>query len=211
MKIIITGAYAIGTYLARLLSRNQEELTIIDNDEERLDRIGSDYDLLIVQGSPCSVKTLKEAGAGDTDLFIAVTPDENENINSCIIAHALKAKKTVAMVNDDEYMEENVLHMYKELGVDELIYPETLAAREIINGLKMSWVRQRWDVHDGALVMLGIKMREGREILDRPLRELSGPNDPFHVVAIKREDETIIPGGNDVLKLHDLEIGRAHV
>ena len=204
MKIIITGAYAICTYLARLLSRNQEELTIIDNDEERLDRIGSDYDLLIVQGSPCSVKTLKEAGAGDTDLFIAVTPDENENINSCIIAHALKAKKTVAMVNDDEYMEENVLHMYKELGVDELIYPETLAAREIINGLKMSWVRQRWDVHDGALVMLGIKMREGSEILDRPLRELSGPNDPFHVVAIKREDETIIPGGNDVLKLHDL-------
>lgn len=204
MKIIITGAYAIGTYLARLLSRNQEELTIIDNDEERLDRIGSDYDLMTVQGSPSSLKTLKEAGAGDTDLFIAVTLDENENINSCIIAHALKAKKTVAMVNDDEYMEENVLQMYKQLGVDELIYPETLAAREIINGLKMSWVRQRWDVHDDALVMLGIKLREGCEILDRPLRELSGPDDPYHVVAIKREDETIIPGGNDVLKLHDL-------
>ncbi len=204
MKIIITGAYAIGTYLARLLSRNQEELTIIDNDEERLDRIGSDYDLMTVQGSPSSLKTLKEAGACEADLFIAVTLDENENINSCIIAHALKAKKTVAMVNDDEYMEENVLQMYKQLGVDELIYPETLAAREIINGLKMSWVRQRWDVHDDALVMLGIKLREGCEILDRPLRELSGPDDPYHVVAIKREDETIIPGGNDVLKLHDL-------
>jgi len=204
MKIIITGAYAIGTYLARLLSRNQEELTIIDNDEERLDRIGSDYDLMTVQGSPSSLKTLKEAGACEADLFIAVTLDENENINSCIIAHTLGAKKTVAMVNDDEYMEENVLQMYKQLGVDELIYPETLAAREIINGLKMSWVRQRWDVHDDALVMLGIKLREGCEILDRPLRELSGPDDPYHVVAIKREDETIIPGGNDVLKLHDL-------
>ncbi len=196
MKIIITGAYAIGTYLARLLSRNQEELTIIDNDEERLDRIGSDYDLMTVQGSPSSLKTLKEAGACEADLFIAVTLDENENINSCIIAHSLGAKKTVAMVNDDEYMEENVLQMYKQLGVDELIYPETLAAREIINGLKMSWVRQRWDVHDDALVMLGIKLREGCEILD--------PDDPYHVVAIKREDETIIPGGNDVLKLHDL-------
>ena len=77
MKIIITGAYAIGTYLARLLSRNQEELTIIDNDEERLDRIGSDYDLMTVQGSPSSLKTLKEAGACEADLFIAVTLDEN--------------------------------------------------------------------------------------------------------------------------------------
>ena len=68
----------------------------------------------------------------------------------------------------------------------------------------MSWVRQRWDVHDGALVMLGIKLREGCEILDKPLREISGPDDPFHVVAIKRDIETIIPGGNDELKLNDL-------
>ncbi|MBM6993785.1 MAG: Trk system potassium transporter TrkA [Prevotella sp.] len=204
MKIIITGAYAIGTYLARLLSRNREELTIVDDDEERLAKIGSDYDLLTLHGSPSSVKTLKEAGAADADLFIAVTPNENENINSCIIAHALHAKKTVAQVNDAEYLECNVHKMYQELGVDELIYPETLAARDINNGLKMSWVRQRWDVHDGALVMLGIKLRESCEILNQPLRDLCGPDDPYHVVAIKRGDETIIPGGNDVLECFDL-------
>ncbi len=204
MKIIITGAYAIGTYLARLLARNREELTIIDDDEERLAKIGSDYDLLTLHGSPSSVKTLKEAGAADADLFIAVTPNENENINSCIIAHALHAKKTVAQVNDAEYLEANVHKMYQELGVDELIYPETLAARDIINSLKMSWVRQRWDVHDGALVMLGIKLRGACEILNQPLRDLCGPDDPYHVVAIKRGDETIIPGGNDELKCFDL-------
>lgn len=204
MKIIITGAYAIGTYLARMLSRNQEELTIIDDDEERLEKIGSDYDLLTLHGSPSSVKTLKEAGAADADLFIAVTPNENENINSCIIAHALKAKKTVAQVNDAEYLEANIQKMYKELGVDEIIYPETLVARNIVNSLKMSWVRQRWDVHDGALVMLGIKLRETCQILNQPLRELCGPDDPYHVVAIKRGDETIIPGGNDVLECFDL-------
>lgn len=204
MKIIITGAYAIGTYLARMLSRNQEELTIIDDDEERLEKIGSDYDLLTLHGSPSSVKTLKEAGAADADLFIAVTPNENENINSCIIAHALKAKKTVAQVNDAEYLEANIQKMYKELGVDEIIYPETLVARNIVNSLKMSWVRQRWDVHDGALVMLGIKLRETCQILNQPLRDLCGPDDPYHVVAIKRGDETIIPGGNDVLECYDL-------
>ena len=161
MKIIITGAYAIGTHLARLLSRNEEEITIIDDDEDRLAKIGADYDLLTICGSPSSVKTLRQAGTANADLFIAVTPNESENINSCIIAHALKAKKTVAKVNNDEYVEEDIRLFYKGLGVDELIYPEMLAAREINNGLKMSWVRQRWDVHGGALVMLAIKLRQG--------------------------------------------------
>ena len=204
MKIIITGAYAIGTHLARLLSRNQEEITIIDEDQDRLDKIGADYDLLTLCGSPSSVMTLKEAGASSADLFIAASPDENENINSCILAHALHAKKTVAKVNDAEYVEEDIRLFYKNLGVDVLIYPEILAAREIINGLKMSWVRQRWDVHGGALVMLAIKLRETCKILNQPLKVLCGPDDPYHVVAIKRHMKTIIPGGNDELHCYDL-------
>ena len=164
MKIIITGAYAIGTHLARLLSRNQEEITIIDDDQSRLDKIGADYDLLTLCGSPSSLKTLREAGTANADLFIAVSPDENENINSCILAHALHAKKTVAKVND----------------------------------------AQRWDVHGGALVMLAIKLRDNCKILNQPLKDLCGPDDPYHVVAIKRGRDTIIPGGNDALHCFDL-------
>jgi trk system potassium uptake protein TrkA len=204
MKIIIIGAYDIGRHLARLLSRNQEEITIIDSDPDRLAKIGYDYDLLTLEGNPSSVKLLREAGTEHTDLFIAVTPDESLNINCCVLAHNLHAKKTVAKVDDAEYMEPEISAFYKELGIDELIYPEILAARDINNGLKMSWVRQRWDVHDGALVMLGIKLRESCEILNQPLRELCGPDDPYHVVAIKRGEDTIIPGGNDELKLYDL-------
>ncbi len=204
MKIIICGAYAIGTHLARLLSRNQEEITVIDDDSDRLAKIGLDYDLLTIQGTPTNVKTLREANAGDTDLFIAVMPDENANIVCCMMAHALGSKKTVARVGDAEYSEEDIKAFYKSLGVDKLIYPEVLAARDINSGLKMSWVRRRWDVHDGALVMLGIKLRETCEILNQPLKTLCGPNDPYHVVAIKRSGETIIPGGNDELKCFDL-------
>lgn len=203
MKIIICGAYAIGTHLARLLSRNQEEITVIDDDSDRLAKIGLDYDLLTVQGLPTNVKTLRAARAADADLFIAVMPDENANIVCCMMAHALGAKKTVARVGDAEYSEE-VKAFYKSLGVDELIYPEVLAARDINSGLKMSWVRRRWDVHDGALVMLGIKLRDTCEILNRPLKTLCGPDDPYHVVAIKRSGETIIPGGNDELRCLDL-------
>ena len=204
MKIIIVGAYAIGTHLARLLSRNNEDITLIDEDEERLAQIGNDCDLLTMNASPSSINTLMDAGVAHTSLFIAVTPSQSLNLNTCIIAHALGAKKTVAKINDAEFIAAEKKEFFRKLGVDELIYPEVLAARDIINGLKMSWVRQRWDVHDGALVMLGIKLREACEILDKPLKEISGPNDPYHVVAIKRDTDTIIPGGNDVLKLYDL-------
>ena len=204
MKIIIIGAYAIGTHLARLLSRNNDDITIIDDDGERLAQIGSDFDLMTMEASPSSINTLTDAGVAAADLFISVTPSQSLNINTCIIAHALGARKTVAKISDAEFTAEDKKEFFKRLGIDELIYPEILAAIDIISGLKMSWVRQRWDVHDGALVMLGIKLREACEILNKPLREISGPNDPYHVVAIKRGTDTIIPGGNDKLELYDL-------
>ena len=156
MKIIITGAYAIGTHLARLLSRNHEDITIIDKDPDRLAQIGSDYDLMTVEASPESIRALKEAGIAHTDLYIAVTPDQSLNMTSCMLAKALGAKKTVARIDNSEYIAEDSEELIRSLGIDSLIYPEALAARDINNGLKMSWVRQRWDVHNGALVMLGI-------------------------------------------------------
>jgi len=204
MKIIIAGAYAIGTYLAKLLSRNMQDIVLMDEDPENLEKISSEYDLLTMECSPTNIKGLKEAGVEHTDLFIAVTPSESANIASCVMAHQLGAKKTVARVDNPEYVEEHNKELFRQMGISDIIYPEILAAKDIINGLKMSWVRQRWDVHDGALVMLGIKLRETCEILDRPLKDICGPDDPYHVVAIKRNDETIIPGGNDTLQLYDL-------
>lgn len=204
MKIIISGAYAIGTHLAKMLSRNHEDITLLDEAEDRLAQIGSDFDLLTMQASPSSIKALRAAGADHADLFISVTPDQSLNITSCVLAKALGAKKTVAMINNSEYTDPALQAFFADLGVSSLIYPEKLAAIDIINGLKMSWVRQRWDVHHGALVMLAIKLRETCEILNNPLKNLCGPDDPYHVVAIKRLNDTIIPGGNDELKLYDL-------
>ncbi|MBO4660989.1 MAG: Trk system potassium transporter TrkA [Prevotella sp.] len=204
MKIIIAGAYAIGTYLAKLLTRNNYDIVLMDHDEENLERLSRDFDLLTMHASATSLSALRSAGAADADLFIAVTPDENENITACAMAHQLGAKKTVAKVDTYEHAELQNADFFKQMGINSLINPEVLAAKDIINGLKMSWVRQRWDVHDGALTMLGIKLREGCEILGKPLREISGPDDPYHIVAIKRGMETIIPGGNDQLELNDL-------
>ena len=160
MKIIIAGAYAIGTHLARLFAREHENIILIDDDEERLARGLDDLDLMTINASPTSIKALKDAEVDDTDIFIAVTPDESTNITACVLAKAMGAKKTVAKIDNSEYMERDTQEFFKKLGVSSLIYPEMLAATDINNGLKMSWVRQRWDVHDGALVMMGIKLRE---------------------------------------------------
>ena len=204
MKIIITGAYSIGTYLAKLFAKNKDNIIIIDSDPERLEKINSEADLLTVCASTTNINTLKNNGIDEADLYIAGTPDQSVNLNNCIIAHALNAKKTVAKVDDPEFMTEESREFFRRLGVDNLIYPEELAAREIISGLKMSWVRQRWDVHGGALVMLGIKLHRNCEILNKPLKDICGPDDPYHIVAIKRAAETIIPNGNDTLQYHDL-------
>ncbi len=204
MKIIIAGAYAIGIHLAKLLSRNNEDITLMDEDLDRLSHINDEYDLLTMEANPSSIKAMKEAGVEHADLYIGVTPDEALNLNCCIMAKALGAQKTVAKIDNPEFTDPKLQAFFDKLGVSSLIYPEMLAAIDINNGLKMSWVRQRWDVHDGALVMLVIKLREECEILNEPLKNICGPNDPFHIVAIKRQGETIIPGGNDELKLFDM-------
>ncbi len=204
MKIIIAGAYAIGTHLAKLLSRNNHDIVLIDEDEERLSNISNDYDLMTMHASPSSIQTLKNAGIQNANLYIGVTPDENMNMNSCILAKALGAKRTVAKVNNYEFIDGKLKGFFEKLGIDSLIYPENLAAGDINNGLKMSWVRQRWDVHNGALIMLGIKLRETCEILNEPLKDLCKPESPYHIVAIKRGDDTIIPRGDDELKIYDM-------
>jgi len=203
MKVVIVGAGAVGTHLSKLLSREHQDCILIDNDEERLGTL-SEYDVMTYQASPTSILALKEAGVQHADLFVGVTPEESTNINACILAHALGAKKTVARIDNYEYLSPDNQAFFKELGIDSLNYPEVLAAIDITNGLKLSWVRQRWDVHGGALILLGIKLRESAEILNQPLRDLCGPDDPYHIVAIKRNDDTLIPGGMDELHVNDL-------
>ena len=203
MKIVIVGAGAVGTHLSKLLSREHQDCVLIDADEERLNGLG-EFDVMTYCASPTSIRALKEADTAHADLFVGVTPEESTNINACILAHALGAKKTVARIDNYEYLSPSLQPFFKNLGLDSLIYPEVLAATDINNGLKMSWVRQRWDVHDGALILLGIKLRETAEILNLPLKDLCGPDDPYHVVAIKRGGETIIPSGMDELRVNDL-------
>ncbi len=204
MKIIIAGAGNVGTHLAKLLSREKQDIILMDDDEEKLAALSNNFDLMTVVASPTSISGLKEAGVKEADLFIAVTPDESRNMTACMLATNLGAQKTVARIDNYEYLLPKNKEFFKKMGVDSLIYPEMLAAKEIVSSMKMSWVRQWWEFCGGALILLGVKMRENAEILDVPLSKLGGTNIPYHVVAIKRDTRTIIPRGDDTIKLNDI-------
>jgi trk system potassium uptake protein TrkA len=204
MKIIIAGAGAVGTHLAKLLSREKQDIILVDDNEERLSSLGVNFDLMAVTGSPTSFSTLESVGVDKADLFIAVTPDESRNITACMLAANLGAKKTLARIDNYEYLLPKNIEFFRKLGVHSLIYPEILAAKEIVSSMRMSWVRQWWEFCGGTLILIGAKLREKAEILDTPLHELGGPDTPYHVVAIKRGSKTIIPRGDDTLKLHDI-------
>ena len=189
MKIIIGGAGAVGRHLARLLSKDHQDCVLIDEHQDRLEGLEGRYDIMTLQGLSTSIKTLKDAGVEHADLFVGVMTNESRNMNACMIAHNLGAKKTVARIDNIEYMDPALKPFFERMGINSLIYPEVLAAIDITNGLKMSWARQRLDIHGGALILLGIKLRDTCEILNRPLRE---------------DKETLIPGGNDVLLVNDI-------
>ncbi len=203
MKIVIAGAGNVGIHLAKLLAGENQDITLIDESEHKLSRLDSSFDLLTIQESPLSFHGLKEAGADSADLFVAVTPDESRNLMSCQLAHYLGAKKTVARIDNYEYLQPKQKEFFTNMGVNSLIYPEMLAAKDIVDGMKLSWIRQWWEFAGGALVMMGIKLRDNAQILDKPLSQL-GKERPYHIVAILREGKTIIPSGSDTIQAGDL-------
>lgn len=205
MKIIIAGAGAVGSHLAALLTKENHDIVLLDEDSAKLATVSDGLDLMTLNVSPTSISGLKEAGTPQTDLFIAVTPSETKNLTCSMLAHSLGAKKTVARIDNAEYLKPSNRDFFTSLGISSLIYPEVLAAQEIVAGVQRSWVRQWWEVHGGALVILGIKLREEAVALfGQPLKDLCKPDSPYHIVAIKRDEETIIPGGFDELKLGDI-------
>ena len=203
MRIVIAGAGAVGTHLAKMLADERHDIVLMDAEEERLSNLDSNFDLMTIAARPTSINSLKDAGIADTDLFIAVTPEESTNITSCMLAHSLGAKKTVARIDNYEYLQPKNKEFFENLGIDSLIYPEMLAAKEIADGLHLSWIRQWWEFSGGALVMLGVKIRENALILNTPIFQLK-KEQPYHIVAIKRMGETIIPGGTDELHADDI-------
>ncbi|MDE7443207.1 MAG: Trk system potassium transporter TrkA, partial [Muribaculaceae bacterium] len=204
MKIIIAGAGEVGSHLAKLLSKEEQDITLIDSDRERLDLLDANYNLLTIRGIPTSFTTLREARVGHCDLFIAVTPYEADNVTACSMAKSLGAQRTVARIDNYEFMAPANRGFFTSIGVDALIYPEYLAAQEIMTALDRTWVRHWFELWGGELLLVGVKLRDNASIAGMQLKNLGQYSQNFHVSAIKRRHETIIPRGNDCVNAGDI-------
>ena len=204
MKILIAGAGAVGTHLAKLLGQENHDITLMDEDKDRLAIIRDNSDVLTYVGKCTSLNDLTNAGTGGADLYIGVTPEESTNITSCMLASNLGAKKTLARIDNYEYLLPKNSDFFEKLGIHSMIYPELIAAREIAMSLKKPWTRFWWELCNGTVILAAAKVRENAPIVNKYLYELMEANKRFHLVAIKRNNTTLIPRGNDQVLPNDI-------
>ena len=202
MKIIIAGAGEVGFHLAKLLSYESQEITLIDFDKERLNYAETHLDIKVVSGDITSVSVLKSSNISSADLFISVTSSETSNITSCVLAKQLGAKKTIARISNTEFIQNKSELEFEKFGIDELISPESLAASEIELLMSQSVFNDTYEFENGALTMLGLTLSEEAEIINKTVKLAAEllPDIHFIPIAIQRKDSraTIIPRGDTV-------------
>ena len=203
MRILIAGAGEVGRHLAKLLAREDHNITLMDADSERLQDLDM-YDLMTSRGNPTSIHDLKECGVGGADLFVAVTPYESINMTACMIANNLGVPKTLARIDNYEYLLPKNKEFFAKLGVDYLIYPEVLASQGIIESLKKNWMRQYMPFRNGEMILLSVKVRANAPILNKKFITGYFGHNRYRVVAIKRGHETILPNGQDEILAGDI-------
>jgi trk system potassium uptake protein TrkA len=206
MRIIIAGAGEVGTHLAKMLSIENHEIILIDPEDSRLDPIKSSLDVLTITGSATSVKILQDILQKKTDLFIAVTHSEDTNLTASILAKRFGATKTIARIDNIDYLEQATPEFFRTLGIDSLIYPELIAAREVLGLLHETGASEFMEFSGGKLSMFVQRLDKNAPILNKSLAEIAQTNktDKYRAVAIKRNNKTVIPRGNEHFQLGDV-------
>ena len=210
MRIIIEGAGEVGGHLAKMLSSESNDITVIDPDESRLTRLSRTVDVATLKGNVSSIKALRDAGVESSDLFIAVNPATNQDVNvvSALLAKKLGCPKVCARIDDEEYISYENKYIFTEMGIDLMFYPEKIAATEIVDLLKRTTSSETMDFARGKLQMTVFRLEEDSPIIDMKLAEftaaVSSDTLQFRVVAISRDDQTIMPRFDTRFKYHDL-------
>ena len=205
MKIIIAGAGEVGYHLAKQLSSEEHDISVIDVDSEHLEKTDASTDVMTILGSSTSISILEDAGVGKTDLVVAVTSSESININTSIIAKKLGARRTIARVSSAEYIADEQKEMFKSLGVDHLIYPEELASLEVVKLIERAAATDVLEFEDGKLSLIGLKLDKSVPVLRMTMKEAAEQYNSMHfrTVAIHRGMRTIIPKGDDIFLPND--------
>jgi len=207
MKIIIAGAGEVGFHLAKLLSYESQEITLIDHKKEHLVYAIEHLDIRTIKGNATSINVLKDANINQAELFIAVTSSETTNITASVLAKQLGVKRTIARISNTEFIENKDEIGFSQFGIDELISPESLAANEIGLLLNQYGFNDTYEFEEGALTMLGLKLSQSAKFIGKTVKEAAEiyPELHFIPIAVQRQGTqfTIIPRGDTVFKEGD--------
>ena len=206
MKIVIAGAGDMGTHLAKMLSGNGHDITVADVDPKVLVEVGNLMDVVTVEGDTTQFSVLRKAGVRKCDLFIAVRSVENDNILSAVMAKQLGARKSIARVDSNEYLEPNSKEVFIDMGIDYLFYPEQIAAREVINLLGHTSSTEYVEFAGGKLSLVAFRLQLTSPLLGRVVvdEEYFDEDLEYRTVAIVRGSRTIIPTANDRYEEEDI-------
>ncbi len=207
MRIIIAGAGEVGFHLAKLLSFESQDITLIDNNRSSLERADTHLDIRVVKGDATSISVLKDCKVESTDLIVAVTSSETTNITVCVIAKQLGAKRTIARISNTEFIEKKDEVGFSKFGIDELISPESLAANEIELLLNQSAFNDTYEFEQGALTMIGLNLSRTIPFVGKTVKEVAQiyPDLKYVPIAIQRfgTQYTLIPRGDTQFKEGD--------
>jgi len=207
MKIVIAGAGEVGFHLAKLLSYESQEITLIDTNKASLSYADNHLDIKVIKGDATSIAILRDAKIDTSDLFIGVTASETTNITVCVIAKQLGAKKTIARISNTEFIIHKDEVGFTKFGIDELISPESLAASEIQLLLNQSAFNDSYEFENGALTMLSLNLSRTASFVGKSVSEAAQLFSEIHFVpiAIQRfgTQYTIIPRGDTQFKEGD--------
>ena len=210
MRIVIQGAGEIGSHLAKMLRQEANDITIIDDNPQRLSHIASISDVVTIEGHPSSLKTMREADVSNADLFISVVPFVPQDVNlvSALLAKNLGAKKVTARIDDEDFLSPENKLLFKQMGIELMFCPEKLAADEIFELLKHSSTTESMDFARGKLQVEVFKLEEDSPLLDMKIAEFAAITTKdelqFRVIAICRGGRTIMPKFDTKLMYHDL-------
>ncbi|MDE7427047.1 MAG: Trk system potassium transporter TrkA [Muribaculaceae bacterium] len=204
MKITIVGAGRVGKYLAKYFSSESQDVYLIDTDSEKLSVLESDFNMRTFVGSPTDFNILREAKADKADIFVAVTSSTSDNLVACALAKSMGARKTIARVDRYEFIDSSNSEVVRRMGVDNMVYPDFLAASTIMNSLEHPWCRSWNEFNNGAILLAAVRVDEDAPIVGHQLKKLAGDSEIFHISALRRHNSTIIPRGNDHIQPNDI-------
>jgi len=205
LRIILVGGGEVGFHLSKILSREGHQVVLVEPDKEKIMRAEESLDIMVIEGSGSSVRTLMNAGIEQTDLVIAVSASDEVNILACMLAEKFGVAKKIARIRNEEYTHEDAVLTPKQLGIDLIINPELETANEIVWLIRRSAATDVIEFADGAIQLMGLRLDSKAKIIGKKLHEVSmGMTDlTFRTVAIFRNGRTIIPTGEDYFHVRD--------